>query len=59
MVTFDPLALLDKLGIIHAPLLLPWVMACCTSASGPRWIFLELGVLVMFQLASEYVMMSW
>lgn len=35
--TPDPLGLLDKLAIIHAPLLLPWVMALCFIASIPSW----------------------
>ncbi len=55
--TFDPLALLDKLAVVHAPLLLPWVMARCISASGYRWLALELMILGLLQIASGYVNM--
>lgn len=36
-VTPDPLGLLDKLAIVHAPLLLPWVTSLCFIASIPSW----------------------
>jgi hypothetical protein len=36
-VTPDPLALLDKLAIVHTPILLPWVTALCFVASVQTW----------------------
>ena len=57
-VTLDPLALLDKVAVVHAPLLLPWVTARCISASGPHWLLLELMVLILLQLASGYVVVT-
>ena len=31
--TFDPMSLLDKLAVVYAPFLLPWVTAVCITAS--------------------------
>lgn len=47
--TFDPLVLLDKLAILHGPVLLPWVTGLCVSASN-RWIKLELLLIVLLQV---------
>ena len=48
VVTFAPLLLLDKVAILHAPLLLPWVTGLCISASS-RWIKLELLLIALLQ----------
>lgn len=47
-VTSDPLVLLDKLAILHSPVLLPWVTGLCISASS-RWIKLEILMIVLLQ----------
>lgn len=48
VVTSDPLVLLDKLAILHVPVLLPWVTGMCVSASS-RWIKLELVLIALLQ----------
>lgn len=44
--TFDPLALIDKLAVVHAPLLLPWVTALCITPHS-RWLGMELVLLAL------------
>lgn len=58
-VTSDPFALLDKLTIIHAPLLLPWVTALCISGLRRR-IILELSILLLLHTAARYgMLLEW
>ncbi len=52
VVTPDPLALLDKLAIVYAPLLLPWVTSLCISASN-RWIKSELSLLSILYVVTR------
>lgn len=53
-VTFDPLVLLDKLAVLHAPILLPWVTARCITASGPHWLLWELVILTLLQALAAW-----
>lgn len=64
-VTSDPWGLLDKLAIIHVPLLLPWLSALCLAASVPSFCLkfeLLLLVLVMRSILrafSSSALLDW
>lgn len=58
MVTSDPLSLLDKLVVVHGPLLLPWVTGLCISAPS-RWIKVELMLLIILQLDWLPLPLAW